>query len=74
MIEERKISRRKVITGIGAGIAAAAISPAFAVNGGSAERSFSLALDDPRGKYPKPPFKAQFQPWPGLASINGPCT
>src|SRR6195952_5464986 len=25
------------------------------------------ALQDPRGKYPKPPFKAQKQPWPGLA-------
>jgi NAD(P)-dependent dehydrogenase (short-subunit alcohol dehydrogenase family) len=25
------------------------------------------ALDDPRRKYPKPPFKKQKQPWPGLA-------
>ena len=25
------------------------------------------ALDDPRNKYPKPPFKKQKQPWPGLA-------
>src|SRR6202451_3061650 len=25
------------------------------------------ALDDPRTKYPKPPFKKQKQPWPGLA-------
>jgi NAD(P)-dependent dehydrogenase (short-subunit alcohol dehydrogenase family) len=25
------------------------------------------ALEDPREKYPKPPFKKQFQPWPGLA-------
>jgi NAD(P)-dependent dehydrogenase (short-subunit alcohol dehydrogenase family) len=25
------------------------------------------ALDDPRSKYPKPPFKRQKQPWPGLA-------
>ena len=24
-------------------------------------------LDDPRGNYPKPPFKKQKQPWPGLA-------
>lgn len=24
-------------------------------------------LQDPRGKYPKPPFKKQSQPWPGLA-------
>src|SRR4051794_25942180 len=25
-------------------------------------------LEDPKGKYPKPPFKEQSQPWPGLAS------
>src|SRR5271154_243879 len=25
-------------------------------------------LEDPKGKYPKPPFKKQSQPWPGLAS------
>src|SRR6201996_6048971 len=24
-------------------------------------------LTDPRGKYPKPPFQKQKQPWPGLA-------
>src|SRR5919205_3122033 len=25
-------------------------------------------LEDPQNKYPKPPFKEQSQPWPGLAS------
>jgi len=25
-------------------------------------------LEDPKAKYPKPPFKEQSQPWPGLAS------
>jgi len=25
------------------------------------------AMEDPREKYPKPPFKSQQQPWPGLA-------
>jgi short chain dehydrogenase len=24
-------------------------------------------MEDPRSKYPKPPFKQQTQPWPGLA-------
>jgi NAD(P)-dependent dehydrogenase (short-subunit alcohol dehydrogenase family) len=28
----------------------------------------SQPLQDPRNKYPKPPFKKQSQPWPGLAS------
>jgi NAD(P)-dependent dehydrogenase (short-subunit alcohol dehydrogenase family) len=29
-------------------------------------------LEDPRYKYPKPPFKGQSQPWPGLASKMDP--
>lgn len=31
------------------------------------ERDANQGLEDPRGKYPKPPFKKQKQPWPGLA-------
>lgn len=31
-----------------------------------------LAADDPRTKYPKPPFKEQTQPWPGLANKMDP--
>jgi NAD(P)-dependent dehydrogenase (short-subunit alcohol dehydrogenase family) len=27
-----------------------------------------MALENPKGKYPKPPFKKQTQPWPGLAA------
>ena len=29
-------------------------------------------MDDPRTKYPQPPFKPQTQPWPGLASKMDP--
>ena len=29
-------------------------------------------LEDPKAKYPKPPFKEQSQPWPGLASKMDP--
>jgi len=29
-------------------------------------------LEDPRNKYPKPPFKGQSQPWPGLAGKMDP--
>ncbi|MDQ6624177.1 MAG: NAD(P)-dependent oxidoreductase, partial [Verrucomicrobiota bacterium] len=29
-------------------------------------------LQDPTTKYPKPPFKGQEQPWPGLASKMDP--
>jgi NAD(P)-dependent dehydrogenase (short-subunit alcohol dehydrogenase family) len=31
-----------------------------------------IAMDDPRTKYPKPPFKEQTQPWPGLAGKMSP--
>jgi NAD(P)-dependent dehydrogenase (short-subunit alcohol dehydrogenase family) len=33
-----------------------------------AEELFMPELDDPTEKYPKPPYKKQSQPWPGLAS------
>src|ERR1700722_2782973 len=29
-------------------------------------------MDDPRTKFPKPPFKEQTQPWPGLAGKMSP--
>src|SRR6202041_88640 len=29
-------------------------------------------MDDPRTKYPQPPFKEQTQPWPGLAGKMSP--
>lgn len=66
---ENKISRRTVIGGLGAGIAAMAASPVL--NAGAAtlgHKTYSLVLEDPTTKYPKPPFKEQSQPWPGLAS------
>ena len=31
-----------------------------------------IALQDPRGKYPRPPYKRQTQQWPGLASRMDP--
>ena len=34
--------------------------------------SSSGALEDPNTKYPKPPFKEQSQPWPGLAGEMDP--
>jgi len=37
-----------------------------------ADRSAGPELEDPRGKYPKPPFKKQSQSWPGLAARMDP--
>jgi NAD(P)-dependent dehydrogenase (short-subunit alcohol dehydrogenase family) len=65
------MTRRKAITGLGAGLAGIAASRSLAAerapDGQSAE-----PLQDPTGKYPKPPFKTQSQPWPGLASKMDP--
>src|SRR3954468_16502974 len=72
MKEESKISRRKVIGGLGAGLAAVVTSPVFAGQEGGNAGSPPQGLQDPTSKYPKPPFKGQSQPWPGLASQMDP--
>jgi len=58
--------RRKVIGGIGAGLVTLAVPVMGAAENGKARPSY-LKLEDPLTKYPKPPFKSQSQPWPGLA-------
>jgi len=65
-MNQKGLSRRTVMGGAAAGAAAAAM-PAAAAQGGAAGQG-AAALSDPRGKYPKPPFNRQTQPWPGLAS------
>jgi NAD(P)-dependent dehydrogenase (short-subunit alcohol dehydrogenase family) len=49
-------------------------SVAFAQDTGSGPDTVVTGqlLQDPRTKYPKPPFKGQSQPWPGLASKMDP--
>lgn len=66
------ISRRKAITGIGAGIVTFAISPVFSEAKDPGITLKDAELEDPRDKYPKPPFKRQHQPWPGLAQKMDP--
>lgn len=73
MTEEHKLSRRTVIGGLGAGIAVAAVSPILNASGMSdLSNGNGPGLEDPTTKYPKPPFKGQFQPWPGLAQKMDP--
>jgi NAD(P)-dependent dehydrogenase (short-subunit alcohol dehydrogenase family) len=70
MQEENNISRRKVLGGIGASLAAAAVAP---ISGAQAAPGPTAApLQDPTTKYPRPPFKGQSQPWPGLAGQMDP--
>jgi NAD(P)-dependent dehydrogenase (short-subunit alcohol dehydrogenase family) len=75
----RTPSRRTAINLLGAGLAtapmmlsanAAAQAQSQSQQGpGSARRP---GLEDPRNKYPKPPFAEQQQPWPGLARDMNP--
>ena len=58
---DNTISRRKLVSTIGAGLAVTAIpsaSPAQAL-------STAQPVADPTIKYPKPPYTSAFQPWPG---------
>ena len=65
-------SRRQVMgaVGVGVGIAAAALASRSAAQPAPADGP--VKLTDPRTKYPKPPFKQQRQPWPGLAAKMDP--
>jgi NAD(P)-dependent dehydrogenase (short-subunit alcohol dehydrogenase family) len=72
----KPIPRRQMVGGVGAGLAAAASAPSAAPAqssaGSAGSRATGIPLTDPRGRYPKPPFKRQSQPWPGLASQMDP--
>ena len=72
MNKEDKNLRRKLIGSIGLGIAA--LSSANVLGGPPASKKLFLnyELKDPTTKYPKPPFKVQLQPWPGLVSKMDP--
>lgn len=72
MYEEKKLSRRQVLTGLGATIALGALSPISCARAAHAEPNRNTALQDPTKKYPQPPFEGQSQAWPGLASKMNP--
>jgi NAD(P)-dependent dehydrogenase (short-subunit alcohol dehydrogenase family) len=70
------ISRRQIVGSVG--FAAMAGSEALAQKLSVTEQSKipqsseATAMQNPLPKYPKPPFKQQSQPWPGLASKMDP--
>jgi NAD(P)-dependent dehydrogenase (short-subunit alcohol dehydrogenase family) len=72
MEDNNKISRRQVVAGLGATLAAAAVSPTFAASGIRPAADGPAKISDPTKLYPKPPFKSQPQPWPGLQSKMDP--
>ncbi len=63
------VSRRQVVGGAGASLAAAT-APAAAQ--GAPPPAEGEKIMDPRSAYPKPPFQKQSQPWPGLARDMNP--
>lgn len=70
----RPISRREVVTRMGAGIAGAALSTAASQTEAQTSKGGPTVAPfvDPTSKYPKPPYPGQSQPWPGLASKMNP--
>ncbi len=71
MNQENKITRRRVVAGLGTTLAAVAVSPVLAT---ATETGLSepAKIEDPKNKYPIPPFRSQPQPWPGLQSKMDP--
>jgi NAD(P)-dependent dehydrogenase (short-subunit alcohol dehydrogenase family) len=65
-MEPKNPERRLVVGGLATGLAAAVAGNANAQSQGATMKA--KPLTDPVGEYPKPPFPAQEQPWPGLAS------
>jgi NAD(P)-dependent dehydrogenase (short-subunit alcohol dehydrogenase family) len=72
--DETAVSRRRLVRGAGIGLAAVAATaaPALAQQVPPVGAAPPPPLQDPATKYPKPPFKGQSQPWPGLASQMDP--
>ena len=66
------MTRRQAVSGLGVTVAAVALSPVAAIAEDKTGRKITAKLEDPTTKYPKPPFKYQPQPWPGLQSKMAP--
>ncbi|ESY89653.1 dehydrogenase [Mesorhizobium sp. LNHC209A00] len=60
-------SRRDFVGAVGIGLTAGAVAQAAAQETTTKPLDNGSAMQDPRSKYPQPPFQAQTQPWPGLA-------
>ena len=67
MSDSDVISRRKLVGGLGAGLAAAVV-PAVATAQSAGAPSTAQPVQDPTTKYPRPPYDTTQQTWPGLAS------
>jgi NAD(P)-dependent dehydrogenase (short-subunit alcohol dehydrogenase family) len=71
--ESTNITRRQVVAGLGTTLAAVAVSPALAAARFTQKTADNaVKISNPTTLYPKPPFKSQPQPWPGLQSKMNP--
>src|SRR5213595_293833 len=67
-MDSENVTRRRALARFGAvGIGVFAGTRVFGAQA-KQEPMTTEQLQDPKTKYPKPPFKEQSQPWPGLAS------
>lgn len=72
MDNKNKISRRTALTSMGAICLTTAFTPVLGADFSLDEKNASTLPEDPTTKYPRPPFKEQKQPWPGLVSKMDP--
>ena len=70
--QSSSVSRRQAVGLVGAGLATATGTASSEAPQSNSPGDGKSAMDDPRSKYPKPPFKPQPQPWPGLAGKMDP--
>ena len=71
--QSHSISRRQAVGLVGISMATTAGGTALSeATQSDSPQGYESTMDDPRSKYPKPPFKPQPQPWPGLASKMDP--
>ena len=70
--KDKDITRRHAVGGLLTGLTAASVASAAeaATDAGTITPAAAppLPLQNPTSQYPRPPFPAQQQPWPGLAS------
>ncbi len=67
--DKNGLSRRDLVTHLGAGIAGATVAAAVpAIAQPLQGENTATPFVDPTTKYPKPPYDTTQQPWPGLAS------
>ena len=72
--DRNSISRRGAVGLLGVTLASGVVVGRAKAQGAGSENHTQEGrkMDDPRTKYPKPPFKEQGQPWPGLAQKMDP--